>query len=114
MRTHEQPEFKQNTLRYTGILFLLLLLLLFFFFFFNFYNCVAPMGFLPWEIQVAFSLGKPAATESRYPTFGACWVLQSFHNPPNSEMDYRVLNVRTDVDAGDCTRGCADTVKELS
>ena len=27
-------------------------------------------------------------------------------------MDYRFSNVRTDVNACDCTRGCADTVRE--
>ena len=37
-------------------------------------NCIIPMGFLPWEIRVAFPGGKPAAIESRHPTYGACWV----------------------------------------
>ena len=27
-------------------------------------------------------------------------------------MDYRIFNVSADVDARDCTRGCADTVRE--
>ena len=27
-------------------------------------------------------------------------------------MDYRIFNVRTDVNAGDCTRECTDTVRE--
>ena len=45
--------------------------------------------------------GKPAATESRYPTYGACWMFGCFHNPPNSDMDYRIFIVRTDVNA--CT-----------
>ena len=27
-------------------------------------------------------------------------------------MDYRIFNVRTDVNACDCTRGCTDTVRE--
>ena len=27
-------------------------------------------------------------------------------------MDYRIFNVRTDVNAYDCTRGCVDTVRE--
>ena len=27
-------------------------------------------------------------------------------------MDYGILNVRTDVNACDCTRGCTDTVRE--
>ena len=27
-------------------------------------------------------------------------------------MDYRIFNVRIDVNACDCTRGCTDTVRE--
>ena len=42
---------------------------------FFFYNCIVSLGFLPWEENLGcFPLGKPAATESRYPTYGACWV----------------------------------------
>ena len=26
----------------------------------------------------------------------ACWVFSCFRNPPNSDMDYRILNVRTE------------------
>ena len=59
-----------------------------------------------------FLLGMPAVTESRYPTYDACWVFECFHNPPNSDMDYRIFKVRTDVSARDCTRGCTDTVRE--
>ena len=29
-----------------------------------------------------------------------------------ADMDYRILNERTDVNACDCTRGCTDTVRE--
>ena len=29
-------------------------------------------------------------------------------------MDYRIFTVRTVVNAGDCTRGCADTLRESS
>ena len=57
-------------------------------------------------------LGKLDATESRYPTYGACWVFQFFHNPPNSDMDYRIFNVRTDVNTCECTRKCGNTVRE--
>ena len=35
-----------------------------------------------------------------------------FHNSTNSDMDYGILNVRTDVTACVCARGCTDTVKE--
>ena len=59
-----------------------------------------------------FPQGKPAVTESRYPTCGARWVFSCFHNPPNSDMGYRIFNVRIDVNACDRTRGCTDTVRE--
>ena len=68
---------------------------------------IFPMGnsgCLPREIQ----LGQSRATQ---PTVHAS-VFQCFHNPPNSDMDYRILNVRTDVNACDCTRGCPDTERE--
>ena len=35
-----------------------------------------------------------------------------FHNPLNSDMDYKFFNVRTAVNACDCTRGCTETVRE--
>ena len=57
------------------------------------------------------SRGKPTATESRYPTYGACWVFECFRNPPNSDMDNRIFNVRTGVNACDCARGCTNTVR---
>ena len=40
-------------------------------------------GCFPWE--------KPAATESRYSTYGVRWVCFCFHNAPNSDMDYRIF-----------------------
>ena len=43
--------------------------------------------------------GKPAVTELHYPTYGACWVFQCFLNPPDSDMEYRIVNVRTDGNA---------------
>ena len=83
----------------------------FFFFFLTFYNCVVPMGFLPREIRVAFS-GESQLPQSRYPTYSACWMFQCFHNPPNSDVGYGIFNVRTDVNACDCTRWCTDTGRE--
>ena len=41
--------------------------------------------------------------------YGACWVCLCCHNPPNSDMDYRIFIVRTHVNACDCTWGCPDT-----
>ena len=36
-------------------------------------DCIVPMGFLPWEIQVAFP-GESQQQQSHYPAYGACWV----------------------------------------
>ena len=42
----------------------------------------------------------------------ACWVCLCCHNPPNSDRDYSIFIVRTNVNACDCTRGCRDTERE--
>ena len=60
-----------------------------------------------------FPQGSPAATASHYPTYGACWVLLCLHNPPNSDIDYRIFNMCTGVSACDCTQGCTDTCKRV-
>ena len=36
-----------------------------------------------------------------------------FHNTPNSDKNYGIFNVRTHVNACNCTRGCRDTVESL-
>ena len=77
-----------------------------FFFTFYFLQLYWPNGISP------KGRGKPAVTESRYPTYSARWVFPCSYNPPNSDMDYRIFNARTDVDACDCTRGCTYTVWE--
>ena len=69
------------------------------------------MGFLPWEIQVAFPR-KSQLQKSLCPTYGACWLFWCFHNPPNSDMDCRIFNVCTDVTACIAHRGCTDTERE--
>ena len=61
------------------------------------------LGCIPGESQLG---------QSRYPAYDTCWVCLCFYNPPNSDMDYRIFNVRTDVNACDCARGCTDTVRE--
>ena len=71
-------------------------------------NGISPTG----ENSGCHPRGKPAATEWRSPTYSACWVSERFHNPPNSDMDYGILNVRTDINACDCTRRFTDTVRE--
>ena len=71
-----------------------------------------PIGISPAENSGCFPRGKPAATESRYPTYGSCWVFQCFHNPPNSDIDNNIFHVRRDVNACDCTRGARTHVRE--
>ena len=84
----------------------------FFFFFLKLLQLYCPSGISPIENSGCLPCGKPAATESRYPTYGACWVFKCFHNPSNSDMDSRIFNARTDVNACDCALGCTDTVRE--
>ena len=71
-----------------------------------------PSGISLVENSGCLPRGKPAATESRYPTYGACLVFECFRNPPNADMEYGIFNVRTYVNECDCTRGCTDTVRE--
>ena len=98
-------------------LFLCLARTLFSFFFFSFfpltfYNCIVPMGFLPWEIRVALprerQLRQIRATQPM--VHAGCF--ECFHNPPNSDMDYRIFNVSTNVSAFDCTRGVRTHVRD--
>ena len=49
------------------------------------YNFYCPIRISSKENVGCFPRGKPAVTESCYPTYGACWVFSCFHNPPNSE-----------------------------
>ena len=42
-----------------------------------------------------FPRGKRAAMLRRYPVFFLCAVFSCFRNPPNSNIDYRIFNVRT-------------------
>ena len=70
----------------------------FFFFYFTFYSCIDPVGFLPWEIRVAFpgesQLRQSRATQRK--VHAGC---------SSSEMDYRIFNLRTDVYAYIAQRG---------
>ena len=103
----------------TSLSVLLMFFLLFFnftflsFFLFFFYNCIFLLGFLPSEIRVAFH-GESQLRQSRatQPKVHAGCFSVSIINPTNSDMNYRVFNVRTDANACDCTRGCTDTIRE--
>ena len=84
------------------------------------FNCYllqlyCPNGISPMGNSDCLTRRKPAATESRYSTYDAWWVFQRcFHNPPTSDtdIDYGICNVRTDVNACDCTQECTNTVRE--
>ena len=67
------------------------------------HTVLSHWNFSPWEIR-----GKQAATNSRFPNHGACWMFDCFQNPPKSVTDSRILNVRTDVDACNRTLGCTE------
>ena len=79
-----------------------------------FLQLYCPIGISPVGNLSCFPRGKPAATESRYPTYGLCWVLQCFHNPLKSDKDYRIFKEHTDVNACDCTWGCMDHTGEFA
>ena len=58
------------------------------------------------------SVVRPQWSSWRFCHYGACWVFLRFHYLPNSDMDYEIFNVNTDVNACDCTRACTDTARE--
>ena len=80
--------------------------------FINFLQLYCPNGISPMGNSGCFPRGKPAATESRYQTYGANWVFGCFHNPLNSDMDYRIFNVRIYVNECDCTRDIRTHVRD--
>ena len=59
-------------------------------------------------ISGCFPWGKPAATVA-LPNI-RCFSVSIIHR--TLDMDYRIFDVRTDVNACDCTRGCTNTVRE--
>ena len=78
---------------------------------FSFTTVLSQWDFSHGEIRVAFP-GESQLRQSCYSTYGACWMFECFHNPLNSDMDYGIFKVRTDVIARGCTRGCTNTVGE--
>ena len=85
---------------------------LLFFFLLYFLQVYCPSGISPMGNSGCLPRGRPAATESRYPTYSAYLMFSCFHNPTNSDMYYGIFNVRLDVNACDCRRGCTNTVRE--
>ena len=61
-------------------------------------------GFLFFSFFPAF-LHRRGSVHDRFPPLGqphsifrgtsACWLFSCFHNPPNSDMDYKISNMRT-------------------
>ena len=45
-----------------------------------------------WRFLIPPPLGQP---HSVFGGTSACWLFPRFHNPPNSDTDYRIFNVRT-------------------
>ena len=79
-------------------------------FFFSIF--IFPMGFLPWEIRVAFpgesQLRRSCATQSMM--HAGCFYM---HNLPNSNMDNRIFNVHKDVNATIAHEGVRTALESL-
>ena len=63
-------------------------------FFIHFITLLIPWGKCrpPYlGMATVYSSRKSSANQS----YSACWVFTCFCNPPNSDMDYRIFNVRT-------------------
>ena len=57
------------------------------------------------------SLGKASHDRVMLPNL-CCMLGICFHSPPNSDMVYEIINVRTDINACNCTWGFMNTIKE--
>ena len=57
------------------------------------------------NIQVAFPEESQLRQSRTTPFLVHAGHFSVSHIPPNSDMDYRIFNVHTDVNACDCTRG---------
>ena len=70
------------------------------------------MGFLPWEIQVAFpGESQPQQIHTtQCMVYAGCLSVSIIHQ--TLDMDYSIFNMRTDVNACDCMQGCMGTVRE--
>ena len=64
-----------------------------------------PLGFLNDRKIGLFSPGKASSDRVALPNLRYVLGVWMFPNPPNSDMDDRIFNVRIDVNACDCTRG---------
>ena len=78
-----------------------------------FYNCIVPIGFLPWEIRVAFpeesQLRESCATKST--VHAGCFSVSMIHRTLTG-ITGSLTCAQIGVNACDCSRGCTDTVNE--
>ena len=82
---------------------------------FYFTTVLSHWDFFYWIFEL-LSPGESQLRKSRTSQLpsGACWMFLCFHNPPiNSDIDYKIFNVRKDVTACGCTRQCTDTRKRV-
>ena len=76
-----------------------------FFFFLFFKQSILPLGFLSWEIWVAFPR-ESQLQQSHAPqplVYAGCYSISS--KASNSDVDYKIFYMHTDVNACDGTRG---------
>ena len=78
-------------------------------FIYLFYDCIVPLGFLSWDIRIAFPReSRLRQSHATQPTvLSGCFSASIIHR-----VDYRIFNVCTDVNACDCTQVCRDTRRE--
>ena len=73
---------------------------------------LSQWDFFPIGNSSRFPRGKPAATESHYTTYGACWVffcVSIIHRT----LTWITGSLMFNVNACNCTRGCTDTCKRV-
>ena len=76
---------------------------------------MAPFGVFPWEIRSDFRKqeGESQLRQNRVTqrtVHAGCLSVSIIHR--TLDTDYTIFNVRADVNACDCTQGCADPLRE--
>ena len=77
------------------------------------YSCIVSQGFLPWKIWVAFpresQLQQSHATQPL--VYAGCYSITS--KASNSDVDYKLFHMHTDVNACDGTRGIRESALKV-
>ena len=74
--------------------------------------CTSPDVVFPPLLLLLLSTEWPQSSSWLFCCYHVCWVCLCCHNLLNSDMDYRIFIMCTDVSACDCTLGCMDTERE--